>query len=1029
MIMVISLQNSQACGKSLVSTLQLAGHLNAMVGPIWEAQELSLSSGYMKKTYMNLVPHDILYMSFDFFLSGVWQPYDSFSVDIDGVSSISWSLGPQITSMASKTCPGMLSKSFFSSVIGKVFHAVGRVTATIHFSVSETAGTTHPSISIRNFVLMARQSQPDDKEGFYVTIQDNTVQNSTKCNARNYLSASVCTPCTTTNCELCNGVGDVNCVRAGWATFDSGSGYSKCASNCEFCIDSAVNSCVQCWRFYVLDYDNTCRSSCTPPYQPRGKNAKKCLMPCDATQYLYWNNTCRDSCNPPLQIDDTTQQCTYPCNKAYDEFLYWDGSCLATCPFLRRNESGYAFCDACAEGYFFYPDDGGICKLGCNYPYIVKDIVYCRLDLSQSDLEQAKTISNVTSVTSQTLSIGCSLLNLFNPSDPSALTLAAITNMLLYTRYMDLKYPPKLQSVLDQQTTNQPSIKFLRVAQDLLKNHLPSTPLPGRFDHYGLHSKFLVNFIQPLFILSTILAITLILCLIKYFYKKENTFRALACKAVDSLRWNLLITLFVSNYDGIILYGSLEIWTMSAGGSFLYILSYLIATIMLLVIFLVVAKTISIISRIRRAVAQQTSENLRTERLTDFKNTNKGYQVVYEAFKDSGLMQQSFFLIFTSRLILFHIIVADLIYHPFIQAILILLMNIGMILYLCLKYPIKSKLRLGQYIIQELLLLVANICVLIVASLDLSPKEDDSTKKIAGEIFLYMNMVLSMLGPVFLVLIVIEKLIALKRGQKSSQSSQVRPMNENALPVNIMTRAPQGCLQTNNESNLVLAQEGLNQSQIGDTSLNQTDLQLIAQCDRQSTNIVRSNRKKAQKGITYDHNTLNESIHQQKQTHEARVDQSGIYELSLETSNAGEMIDSVMRNKNIYDSNNLLTINQSALEDLSISKRKKQDKPQPSLNAQQYEESKGMNINYDGNASNKDEAPSNVRSGTEATWLRVNRGRRYRIRGLGQDFNSLEKNGMEIVEDGKYINEPTYGNHSGIINSLKIKQPDNLKLQ
>ena len=50
-------------------------------------------------------------------------------------------------------------------------------------------------------------------------------------------------------------------------------------------------------------------------------------------------------------------------------------------------------------------------------------------------------------------------------------------------------------------------------------------------------------------------------------------------------------------------------------------------------------------------------------------------------------------------------------------------------------------------------------------------------------------MILSMLGPVFIVLMVIEKLIVLKRGKESSQSIQVRPMKENALPVDVMAKS------------------------------------------------------------------------------------------------------------------------------------------------------------------------------------------------------------------------------------------------
>ena len=67
------------------------------------------------------------------------------------------------------------------------------------------------------------------------------------------------------------------------------------------------------------------------------------------------------------------------------------------------------------------------------------------------------------------------------------------------------------------------------------------------------------------------------------------------------------------------------------------------------------------------------------------------------------------------------------------------------------------------------------------------------------------------------------------------------------------------------------------------------------------------------------------------------------------------------------------------------------------------------------------------KSEIENSWLRANQDRRYRIRGLEQDYNSLNKNETESVENNEYINEPTYGNHSGIINLLKIKRPHYLE--
>ena len=499
---------------------------------------VTISSLYMKRTFKNLVPHNILYVSFEYVLSGDWQPNDSFSVDVDGNSSISWKLAPQVKIATNSQCVGISSKSLNSFVVGKVFHTVGNVTVTVKFSVTNVNVAVMPSIGIRDMTILARNSQPSDVEGFYVTIQDNTVQNTTKCSQHQYLLAptSTCTPCTTPNCNLCIGLGDTNCLKSKWATFYTGSGYSSCVANCAFCASSTATDCFQCNPPYTLDYDNTCKSTCTLPYVMRGNNAKKCLMPCNATQYLYWNNTCRESCDFPLKRDNPNQQCTYPCNKHYAEFLYWNGSCLTTCPFFQRNESGYAFCNACPPGYFVSPDDRVTCELGCNYPYIVKDIIFCKLDLSQSELIETTTVSTVNRVSNSILGVGSFLLNLLDPSDPSTFTFVAIVKMLLYTRYMDMTYPPKLQNVLDQQNPNQPSIQFLKDAQHLLKSHLPKIPLPGRFDHYKLHSNFLVNFLQPLLILLSVLAIVLILHLINYFSKPESKYKSLVCKALDTLK-------------------------------------------------------------------------------------------------------------------------------------------------------------------------------------------------------------------------------------------------------------------------------------------------------------------------------------------------------------------------------------------------------------------------------------------------------------------------------------------------------------
>ena len=97
------------------------------------------------------------------------------------------------------------------------------------------------------------------------------------------------------------------------------------------------------------------------------------------------------------------------------------------------------------------------CKISCSYPYVAKDMTFCELDLSQSELKQTNTISDINRILNEISAIGSFVLSMLNPSDPSAFVLVAMD-----TRYMHLVYPPKLQNMLDQQNPNQPSIQFLK---------------------------------------------------------------------------------------------------------------------------------------------------------------------------------------------------------------------------------------------------------------------------------------------------------------------------------------------------------------------------------------------------------------------------------------------------------------------------------------------------------------------------------------------------------------------------------------
>ena len=298
------------------------------------------SSGYFKRIFKNLVPHNTLSVSFIFIACGGWQTGDYFYFDIDGVSSSIWYLSSLISSRSyGFACKGITSLT--SSVMGNMVHTAETATITIHVKM-QGGGTPTASFGLRDVILIQTYDQSANTAGFSISLDGSGLPNAASCSAGSYMSNSGCTSCQ--NCNLCSGTTVTNCFKPPWTNYYTTSGYLPCVSGCQKCTGPASTDCVQCNSPLVLSPDGSCQSTCPTNYAPVGAFTRKCLMICATDQYLYWNNTCQSSCDSPLIADNTYFECGYPCNQAYQEYLYSNGSCLKTCPYNPRNESRYLFC-------------------------------------------------------------------------------------------------------------------------------------------------------------------------------------------------------------------------------------------------------------------------------------------------------------------------------------------------------------------------------------------------------------------------------------------------------------------------------------------------------------------------------------------------------------------------------------------------------------------------------------------------------------------------------------------------------------
>ena len=140
----------------------------------------------------------------------------------------------------------------------------------------------------------------------------------------------------------------------------------------------------------------------------------------------------------------------------------------------------------------------------------------------------------------------------------------------------------------------------------------------------------------------------------------------------------------------------------------------------------------------RKAMKSNETENPMTNPERDFED----YKAVYECYKDKSFDQQIFLALYVLRVSLFNIIVSYLYKNPLPQAILILLLNLAMVVYLVIKKPMKKLINLIQQLTIESILLVFNICVLILAFADNANSDSIGMRNNIGEVMSAINIIM-----------------------------------------------------------------------------------------------------------------------------------------------------------------------------------------------------------------------------------------------------------------------------------------------
>jgi len=678
---------------------------------------------YYEKTYTGLPIHDLVRYRMRFFFMDDWQPTDTFVMSFDGIEVTKPNLGAEKTYWKSSVCgdPSSTDSTFYD-VIGNIPHSANSITVRLGSTLKQSAGSA--SIGFRRFSMQfVKRTSYDVVNNYCVQAYDYSTppSDSCKCTA-NYQTywdsaAGECKACHS-SCAFCGGPTEYDCYKCigSYALYDGKC--SPCNPACFDCFGPNVNQCNSCTSGNYIYPDHTCSSTC--PAERQGSSGHNyCKSTCKSSQYMLANDTCVDSCDSPMikQSSLIGNLCLNPCDDP-NLYIYYNGSCSSTCdtPFVSKATSLYKTCNLpCPQAQNYYYKTTGQCKSTCDFGYQVEKVppvLYCvsifNQNFSVADIHSAQQTASTLAAGGQATGTAMKAMSSMNSGSPSFAFLIGLSQMIQFIKYINITYPPKVQLLLLAQGSNPMSLSFGIDMPSVLQKRFQNHTLPLVFERYQVGSNFLVNYWNSLISLSLILFVIFLLAITTVCTKKYKTINFVSSKLLSIFKWDLLLMLFCSSIGDLTFYSYLDFQSnkfdsAASVTSFLFALGFNICFILLLI------KTLKIAYHSNKYKEKSIQNGVQPK--LDF----EAFQFLYIEFHNKSFSQLAFMFYFLCRIYLFNIIITTFSVFPIMQCLLITGLTIMMLLYLIFKRPLKKKWDLIYMIINELIVLIINISVLMIA--------------------------------------------------------------------------------------------------------------------------------------------------------------------------------------------------------------------------------------------------------------------------------------------------------------------------
>lgn len=315
-----------------------------------------------------------------------------------------------------------------------------------------------------------------------------------------------------------------------------------------------------------------------------------------------------------------------------------------------------------------------------------------------------------------TAQVGARLANCVGISG-SAFTAGIVSKLIQYIRFITLNYPPRLVQIFQKQEGgifNPPTQSSSKARR--LTSHDPDSI----FVQYGVDPTFLINFWDPIMMMSIASALWLI-CRGLLYCLKSRTYRhvALARKVITFLTTaalNFLIVQLYGSAGDVIFFTVIEmksLWLETAWSTTSLVLCIVVLVLTICLLGLD-CRYMLMHRKLRSRLSEEPTAGNTAESAA---KKNAALETLHEEFRDTTLITHGFLLVLVIRDILISLVITLVLSAPVLQSVFLCCSSAMMCTYLFFNNPFRQKFDWAALLIAELCVLIVYICVVCLASL------------------------------------------------------------------------------------------------------------------------------------------------------------------------------------------------------------------------------------------------------------------------------------------------------------------------